>query len=384
MAIAAAAIVILLVFLVGVIVATRPSGSGRPSSLKRPALAGRSGRSSTTTSPRGSATSSGGGTATTPSAGVTSGILTLRTMITGPQGAAEHEIAYSADGSMLVTYGSASSDAMLWNAGTGALITSLPFGPGVMDAAFSPDSQMVAVAERGGGVGLWNVTDHSVTSSLADPSIATGVAFSPDGSTLAVADGSGIRMLDVATRAWGSTLTVPGAAAGLRTVLFTPTGQTLAAADATTGYVYIWHVSTGALIGAVAPPANDSPGLGTPISYSSTTGLLAIGYSGNGSTFAGVRFCSLQSGQVVSTLRYPGVGGVSGIAYDPVDGSILAVVGMNGKVFAWEMPAGTELADPRDPGAAQIADVAFSPDGNTLAVLDANDRIFLWSVTGTS
>jgi WD40 repeat protein len=86
---------------------------------------------------------------------------------------------------------------------------------------------------------------------------------------------------------------------------------------------------------------------------------------------------------LASTMQYPGVGGVNGIAYDPVDGGILAVVGMNGKVFVWEMPEGNELADPLDPGSAEIADVAFSPDGKTLAVLDTDDRIFLWSVTGT-
>jgi WD40 repeat protein len=73
---------------------------------------------------------------------------------------------------------------------------------------------------------------------------------------------------------------------------------------------------------------------------------------------------------------------VNGIAYDPANGALLAVVGMNGKVFVWEMPEGTGLAHPLDPGAAEIADVAFSPDGKTLAVLDANDRIFLWSVIG--
>jgi WD40 repeat protein len=188
-------------------------------------------------------------------------------------------------------------------------------------------------------------------------------------------------MLDVATRTWGSTLTVPGGASGLRTVLFTPSGLTLAAADAATGYVYIWHVSTGSLVGAVAPPANDPPGLGTWISYSSTTGLLAVGSSGDGNTFPGLRFCSVQSGTVVSTMQYPGVGGVNGISYDPVDGGILAVVGTNGKVFVWEMPQGNELADPLDPGSAEIADVAFSPDGKTLAVLDTDDRIFLWTVT---
>jgi serine/threonine protein kinase len=369
--VALAAVILLLVAggVAGGILATRPR-AGSPG----PAASGSATRSG--------ATSAGGGTATPPGTSITSGILTLRATIAGPPGAAEHEIAYSPDGTMLVTYGAASdSDAILRNAVTGAFVANLPFGTGVSDVAFSPDSQTLAVAERYGGIGLWNVASHSVIYNLTDTSIATAVAFSPDGSTLAVADGSGVRMLDVATRTWGTTLTVPGGAAGLRTVLFIPGGNTLAAADSRTGYVYVWDVSTGALIGTIAPPANDPPGLGTWIGYSTTTGLLAIGSSGDGNTFPGVRFWAVQSRKIVSTLQYPGVGGVNGIAYDPANGALLAVVGMNGKVFVWEMPEGTGLAHPLDPGAAEIADVAFSPDGKTLAVLDANDRIFLWSVT---
>jgi DNA-binding SARP family transcriptional activator/WD40 repeat protein len=324
------------------------------------------------------------GMVTPPSPAITSGVLTLRGTIAGPPDTAEHEIAYSPDGSMLVTYGAgSSSEAIVRNAVTGTVIANLPFGAGVSDVAFSPDSKTVAVAEPGGGVGLWSIASHRFIYNQADPSVATGVAFSPDGNTLAVADGTGVRMLDVATRTWGTTLTVPGGAGGLRTVLFTPNGNILAAADSTTGYVYVWGTSSGALIGSIAPPADDRPGLGTWIGYSTATGLLAIGSSGSDDTFPGVRFWAAQHRKVVSALQYPGVGGVNALAYDPADGSVIAVAGMNGRVFVWEMPAGKKLADPLDPAKAEIADIAFSPNGKTLAVLDVNDRIFLWSVSGT-
>jgi hypothetical protein len=56
--------------------------------------------------------------------------------------------------------------------------------------------------------------------------------------------------------------------------------------------------------------------------------------------------------------------------------------GTNRYVYLWEMPAGTILAHPLDPGGAEIADLAFSSDGATAAVLDVTDRIFLWRVTG--
>jgi WD40 repeat protein len=347
-------------------------------------LADRSNAGSPSVSATRSSTTTAAPTARPSTGGPSNGDLSLRLTITGPPGVAARDIAYSPDGAMLVTYGAASGgDAIAWDAATGAFITDLPFGTDVSDVAFSPDGSVLAVAEHDGGIGLWNTSSRSSTT-LNDTSAgvyATGVAFSPNGSTLAVAYGSGVKLLDVATRSWTGNLPLPGGASGLRTLLFTPGGGTLAA-DSSTGYVYVWDVGAGSLIGTIPPPANDGPGLGDEISYSPVTGLLGIGSSGSDGTFPGVRFWAAQSGRVASTLPYPGTAGVNAIAYDPVDGGVLAVAGTNGKVYLWEMPQGVALGHPLDPGAAGVADVSFSPDGKTLAVLDSGDRIFLWAVTG--
>ena len=138
-------------------------------------------------------------------------------------------IAYSPDGTMLATYGADDgSDAIVWNAATGTEVTTLPFGTGVTDVAFSHDSQSIAVAERYGGVGVWSAASRSVTFNVTDPSIATGVSFNPNGGTLAVGDSAGIRLLSLATHMWVTTLPGTDGATGPWTVAFSPNGNTLA------------------------------------------------------------------------------------------------------------------------------------------------------------
>ena len=80
--------------------------------------------------------------------------------------------------------------------------------------------------------------------------------------------------------------------------------------------------------------------------------------------------------------QYPGVGGVNALAYDPGASDVFAAGGTNGYVYLWEMPSGTKLGHPLDPGGAEVADMAFSADGKAIAVLDVDDRIFLYNVAG--
>lgn len=100
--------------------------------------------------------------------------------------------------------------------------------------AAARDDAVYLIMERDGGIGLWNTGSRSSTT-LKDTSAgvyATGGAFSPNGGTLAIAYGSGVKLLDVATRSWTGNLPLTGRVSGLRTLLFTPSGDTLAAARA--------------------------------------------------------------------------------------------------------------------------------------------------------
>jgi WD40 repeat protein len=315
------------------------------------------------------------------SPGVTSGVLSLRAAIATPAAAAADEIAFNGSGTILALYGATSTSAVtLWDAAHGREIASLPYGSGVSDVAFSPDGQLLAVADRRGGVDLWDVPGRNQLTNLSDPDFATGVAFSSDSGTLAVADQDGIRLWDIASREWIATLPVPGRVSGLRTVMFSGNGKTLAAADSSTGDVYVWDVGSRRLVATVAPPGKDDlPGLGSWISFSSDSATLAIGSLGGLGDFAGVRFWNVYKRAVVATLEHPGAYGVNTVAYSPADQDALAVAGNNGSIYLWQTSTRWKLlASPADPDHTEIADVAFSPDGKTLAALDVNDQIYLW------
>ena len=228
--------------------ATSPNAVGSFSSTPAAASSGAASSGPASSQPgRGSSSPVTRGQATPPSTGTSGGALTLRKTITGPPGVPQRGIAYSPDGTMLATYGADDgSDAIVWNVATGTEVTTLPFGTGVTDVAFSHDSQSIAVSERYGGVGVWSAASRSVTFNVTDPSFATGVSFNPNGGTLAVGDSAGIRLLSLATHLWVATLPGTGGATGPWTVAFSPNGNTLAAADRRTGYVYVWRMSAGA------------------------------------------------------------------------------------------------------------------------------------------
>jgi hypothetical protein len=304
--------------------------------------------------------------------------LTLRATITVPANSGQ-EITFSPDGAMLALYGPPSTaDATLWNATDGREIASLPFGTDPSDVAFSPNGQLLAVAERFGGVGLWDIARHAVITNLADPDFATGVAFSPDGDTLVVAGRNGVRLWNVASRAWTGTLPTTGGSSARRTAVFSPNGQTLAVADQDTGYVYVWNVGSRSLIGALPPGSREFNSLGSWISIRADGNTLVIGSLG----VPDLRFWDISTRSFVSTIGTPGVGGVNAVAFSPADDQALAAVGWNGHIAVWNVVTSKMITSHADPGGAAISDVAFSPDGATLATVSIKDQVYLWKVAG--
>ena len=314
------------------------------------------------------------------SGGLNNGDLTLRSTISVPAGTG-HEIAFSPDGKMLALYGYPSTaDATLWSVAGGTEITSLPFGTGPSDVAFSPNGAMVAIAERFGGVGFWNIASKTVITHFMDPDFATGVAFSPDSRTLAVAGLTGARLWDVASRTWTGPLPTPGGSSARRLVAFSPNGATLAVADTDTGEVDLWNVSRRSLIGKVPSASRDLTGLGSWISFRPDSSELALGSPGTDGTFQGTRLWNISAGSVVTTMVNMGTGGVNALAFGPAGDDDLAVGGKSGVVVVWNIKTYNPITIGPDPGSAEIADLAFSPDGGTLATLGVNDHVYLWKV----
>jgi Protein kinase domain/WD domain, G-beta repeat len=99
-----------------------------------------------------------------------------------------------------------------------------------------------------------------------------------------------------------------------------------------------------------------------------------------------VQVRAVSSGSVIHELNYPpGASrrGVAAISYRP-DCSLLAVGGVDGTTWLWEVPGGKVhglLANPESRG---VAAVAFSPDGTMLAAADDNGVSYLWRLTAAT
>jgi serine/threonine protein kinase/WD40 repeat protein len=248
----------------------------------------------------------------------------------------------------------------------------------VSSLAFSPTSGTLAIAHRSGEICLWDLATTGCTSSLAG---AWAVAFSPNGETLAAADATTgayaenvtngvIRLWNVATGKLTTTFTDPSSQGAL-SLAFSPDGKTLAVGDRD-GATYLWDVATAKLIHA-------------PLIDPSSQGITWVAFSPDGKTLAvsDINHCTylwnVATGKRITTLVDPGSQGVDSVAFS-LDGKTLATGDDNGHIYLWNAVTGKRTATFKDPGSKGADSVAFSPDGKTLAAGDVNGCTYVWSV----
>ena len=152
--------------------------------------------------------------------------------------------------------------------------------PDVGDAvAFSPDGTIVATeGTADAAIRLWDVrTRKQIGKPLnTDTNGIGGIAFSPDGNTLASGTDDGtIQYWNVATGVRRTSFTAHGDADGVSSVAFSPDGQTLASAswDHT---VRLWDVATHEPVG---PPLQTGTQLSS-VAFSADGALAAAGEDG--------------------------------------------------------------------------------------------------------
>jgi WD40 repeat protein/serine/threonine protein kinase len=154
-----------------------------------------------------------------------------------------YRIAFSHDGSRLVT-ASADHTARTWDAATGAaLVEFRGHTKDVLGAVFSPDGKYLATASHDGTARLWDAsTGKLVRTFTGHIDEVIRVAFAPDGKRLATAGNHGeVKVWSVATAKVLHTLEAGHEL--VEVVAFSPNGRLLAAAGMD-GLVRLWDART--------------------------------------------------------------------------------------------------------------------------------------------
>ncbi|MDJ0756305.1 MAG: WD40 repeat domain-containing protein [Ardenticatenaceae bacterium] len=234
----------------------------------------------------------------------------------------------------------------------------------VQDLALSPDGTMAALAVTG-RIYLYSIPDLTQIGYLVSPSEEFGtIAFSPDGQFLAAgSDDRTVRVWDVTSQTLIHELSDHNGSTC--DILFSPDGQTVAAA--TSGSVYFWNVADGTqnqVIEAGSWPNN-------PIAFSPDGQLLAL----TRNTLE-VELWDRQKKQLIHTLEGPEAM-ILELAFTP-DGRAVSSFSTDGIARYWAVDSGDPLKAIEGFVPAFLYDIAaFSPDGQTITSVSARGQVVI-------
>jgi WD40 repeat protein len=246
-------------------------------------------------------------------------------------------------------------------------------GP-IHSVAFSPDGSLLAAAQHDNAVAVWKMPDRIPLPSLRTDSPVYHVAVSPDGAMMASACQNGdIVLWD--TRTFAKIAKLPGGPGSVNGVSFSRNSYLLAGAGQD-GAVSLWDTHTFAKA-ARLPEGPEPVGSVSGVAFSPTEGsILAVATNTAGGA-AGITFWDLDS-HTQKTV-FSDIGMVRAMAFSP-DGRRLATGSDTGAVMVWDtkshtpMATDTSFADP-------VLSVAFSPDGRTLATGTDDGAVRLWDAS---
>lgn len=286
-------------------------------------------------------------------------------------------VAYSPDGALIVT---ASDDgtARIWDASTGQTVRVLAGHQGnrsldaadetafVLDVAYSPDGRFIATASNDGTAKLWAAASgRELLTISGDDRIVASVAFSPDSSRLAlVGDYNLARVVAVDS---GETLLDLGGHPHLgNDVAFSPDGSQLVTVG-NDALARVWNAASGEQI--VSFRVGDSNSL----AFSPDgTQLATVGIDGLAHTW------EVATGRELLTLAGH-TDRVWAARYSP-DGERLATASSDLTVKIWSLQPGYEALTLHPFAEALVADIAISPDGSLLAGASTRGELGLWDI----
>jgi len=194
----------------------------------------------------------------------------------------------------------------------------------ITQAAFSPDSNLIAVVALNGSLGVWTVEDSQPATPLITlPGEVATVAFSPDGGILAATYGVTLALWD--TKSWAKLQEFKAQDNEILMLAFTPDGQRLVSA-AYNQAPRIWEVASGRLLGQLT-----------------------------------------QAEQPDCYFRIS------------PDGRSLATRAQSGVVRIWDATTGLAISEPFE-HEGPVTDLAFTPDGRSLVTCSQDGTAQTWDI----
>ena len=324
-----------------------------------------------------------------------------------PGGLGGTVVAYSPDGTRIVTGGGAPSGfrdvGVVWDARTGAELLDLKGHTDfVTSVAFSPDGTQIATASMDRTVKVWDARTGTPRLDLLGPVAGvSNFSVNPDGTRIATtAEDKSTGRLVHTVKVWDARtgteqFTLRGHELPVRSVCFSPDGTRILTGSGTDvgsggkkpGELKVWDARTGA---ALLDLKGLKEGVFRAAFSPDGTRVISGGSfydAGNDDGKEELKVWDAQTGRTLLDLTQPGAGGLvlgggpalgASVAYSP-DGTRFAVGGhgLGGDVRVCDAQTGAPLVH-MNAQMVPVYCVAFSPDGTRIAVGsgDRTARVF--------